>query len=373
MKAVGLILSNIHDKNIPELTSIRSIGSVPFGGRYRLIDFALSNMVNSGITSVGIITKSNYQSLMDHVGSGKEWDLVRKNGGLFMLPPFSDNQDEVYETRLQALNNVMNFLCRAPHELVVLSDSDMVLNIDIDKVIDYHIEKNADVTCVYKEMVLDGDEGRLVSVIKTNVDGKVVDIKTAKPEKAVKAKSVINIWVFNRMLLINLIKETLSRESRADFDLDLIGKNLNKINVVGYAFEGYFAWITSLSRYFKHNMDLLDKKVRDNLFNQKYMAVYTKVKDSPPTSYRANAQVKNSFVADGCVIDGYVENSIIFRGVTVGRGCVIKNSILMQDTIVLDNAQLNCVIADKNVVIKSGRNLSGCENMPFYIGKNSIV
>lgn len=373
MKAVGIVLSNIHDKDIPELTTIRSIGSVPFGGRYRLIDFSLSNMVNAGITKVGIITKSNYQSLMDHVGSGKEWDLVRKNGGLYILPPFSDNQDNLYETRLQALNGIMNFLERCQEEVVVLSDANMVCNIDLEDVLDKHAEAGADITCVYKEMTLSGDEGHKISKIKTDVNGKVVDISTARPVKNVKVKSVINIWAINRPILISMIKDTLSRTRNADFDLDMIGKNLDKINIVGYKFEGYFAWITSLTKYYHHNMDLLDKEVRDNLFNQKYKAIYTKVKDSAPTSYRANAKVKNSFIADGCVIDGVVENSIIFRGVTVSRGCVVKNCILMQDSVVMDNANLNCVIADKNVVIKNGRQLSGCESLPFFIGKNSIV
>ena len=373
MKAVGIVLSNIHDKDVPELTGIRSIGSVPFGGRYRLVDFALSNLVNSGITTVGIVTKSNYQSLMDHVGSGKEWDLVRKNGGLFILPPFSNNQDNLYETRVQALYGVIHFLERSHEDVVVLTDTNMVCNIDLAAVMANHAAKKADVSCVYKEMVLTGDEGNKISAIKTDTKGKVVDIATAKPLKDVKVKSVINIWVINRVLLISLLRDALSRNSNADFDLDLIGKNLDSLNVVGYEFEGYFAWITSLAKYYHHNMELLNKEVRDNLFNQKHKAIFTKIKDSAPTSYRNGAKVKNSFIADGCVIDGVVENSIIFRGVSVGRGCVVKNCILMQDSIIMDNANINCVIADKNVVIKSGRTLSGCESMPFYISKNSIV
>ena len=373
MKAVGIILSNIHDKDIPELTSIRSIASVPFGGRYRLIDFALSNMVNSGITTVGIVTKSNYQSLMDHVGSGKEWDLVRKNGGLFILPPFSDNQDNLYQTRLQALSGIMNFLQRCEQDYVVIADSNMVCNIDLNDVMDKHEEQKADITCIYKEMVLTGDEGYKISAVKTDVDGRVVDISTASPMKDVKVKSVINMWVFNRPLLINLIRETLSRTSDADFDLDMVGRNIDKCKIVGYAFEGYFAWITSLAKYFRHNMDLLKKAVRDELLNQKHKYIYTKIKDSAPTSYRSEAKVKNSFIADGCVIDGVVENSVIFRGVTIGRGSVVKNCILMQDSVVMDNVSLNCVIADKNVLIKHGRNLSGCESLPFFINKNSII
>lgn len=373
MKAVGLILSNIHDKDLPELTGKRSIGSVPFGGRYRLIDFSLSSMVNSGITSVGIITKSNYRSLMDHLGSGKDWDLARKNGGLMILPPFSDNQDNLYETRLQAIYGVINFLDRSDEDLVVLSDANMVLNIDLEDVMEKHVEAGADVTCVYKEMTLTGGEGHKVSAIKTNSHGKVVDITTASPTRSLKVKGVINIWVFNRLTLIMMVREALSRRSDADFDLDMVGKNLDKLNVLGYEYQGYFAWITSLPKYYQHNMELLNQNVRDNLFNKKYSSIYTKIKDSAPTSYRSGANVRKSFIADGCVIDGEVENSIIFRGVTIGKGCVVKNSILMQDTVVMDNAKLHCVISDKDVVIKSGRKLSGCETLPFFIGKNSIV
>ncbi len=373
MKAVGVILSNIHDKDVPELTSLRSIASVPFGGRYRLIDFALSNMVNSGITTIGIVTKSNYRSLMDHVGSGKEWDLVRKNGGLFILPPFSDSQDNLYQTRLQALDGIMNFLQRCGHDNVVIADSNMVCNIDLDDVIDKHEEQKADITCIYKEMVLDGDEGSKISAIKTDSKGKVIDISTMSPKKNAKVKSSINIWVIKRLLLISLIKETLSRANDADFDLDMVGKNIDKLNIVGYAFNGYFAWITSLVKYFNHSMDLLKKEVRDELFNQKHKYIYTKIKDSAPTSYRSEAKVKNSFIADGCVIDGEVENSIIFRGVTIGRGSVVKNCILMQDTSVMDGVSLNHVISDKSVLIRPGRNLSGCESLPFFINKNSII
>ena len=372
MKAVGIILSNIHDKNIPELTKVRSIASVPYGGRYRLIDFTLSNMVNSGITKVGVITKSNYQSLMDHVGSGKEWDLVRKNGGLFILPPFSDNSDNLYETRLQALNGVMSFLERCQEEIVVLSDSNIVCNMNLDDIMQKHVDSKADITCVYKPMTV-CDTNYTVTSIQVDENDNVVDIASSKPSECKDVNAVVNLWVINRPLLIALIKDTLSREFKADFNLDVIGKNIGKIKIVGYKFDGYLAWITSLAKYYECNMELLEKDVRDELFNQKYRAIYTKVKDSAPTSYRSGAKVKNSFIADGCVVDGIVENSIISRGVTIGKGCVIKNSIILQDSVIMENASLNCVITDKDVVIKSGRTLSGCEELPFFLGKGTIV
>jgi glucose-1-phosphate adenylyltransferase len=374
VKAVGVVLSNIHDGNIPELTNLRSVASVPFGGRYRLVDFALSNMVNAGINKVGIITKNNYRSLMDHIGTGRDWDLARKNGGLFFLPPFFDALDTgLYETRLQALGGALGFLEKSTEEYIVLSDTDGICNLDFDAVLDEHIEKDADITCVYKEMTLTGNEGKSVCVIQTDDKGYVFDISgvSGKSEKPVKC--VVNMWVAKRTLIMDLVKETMMRDRNASFELQLIGNNLKKLKVAGYRFDGYFAWMTSLERYYAHSMELLNQNVRDELFNQKHRAVFTKVRDSAPTSYRANADVKNSVIADGCIINGKVENCILFRGVTVGKGSAVKNCVLMQDSTVGDDCTLDSVIADKNVVVRNGRRLAGCDALPYFIAKNRIL
>ncbi len=370
MRAVGIVFSNIHDKNVPELVRIRTLGSIPFGGRYRLIDFPLSNMVNSGIDTVGIITKSNYQSLMDHVGSGKYWDLARKDGGLIILPPFGDlGNDSLYTSRLEALKGITSFLSHADEEYVVMTDCDSVCRMNYNEILDYHIRNRADITLVYKKMVPDMTseepattftvfENRITGLAyKTEADGKEANVFT-------------NVFIMKRSLLLSIIMDSISRGKR-HFMTDIIADNLKSMRIMGYEHKGFFAGITSFQAYFESNMSLLDPANRNELFGDRN--VFTKVKDSAPTKYGNNASVKNSLIADGCVVEGTVENSIIFRGVKVDRGAVVKNSIVMQDTVIGTGASLNYIIVDKNVSIKDGRYLSGAENHPFYVAKGMMV
>ncbi len=369
-KAVGIIFSNIHDNNVPELARIRTLGSIPFGGRYRLIDFPLSNMVNSGIYTVGIITKNNYQSLMDHVGSGKDWDLARKDGGLIILPPYGDTDSGgLYTSRLEALKGITSFLFRADEEYVVMTDCDAVSRIDYSEVIEYHIRNHADITLVYKKVkdynlsdenltTFDIDNGRIVGVnYKTHVDKKSANVFT-------------NIFVMKKSLLQNIVMDSIAHNKK-HFMTDVIASNLKGMNVMGFEHKGSYFGITSLQAYFESNMKMLDSDVRHEIFGDK--SVFTKIRDSAPTKYGNSAIVKNSMIADGCVIEGEVENSILFRNVKVARGAVVKNSIVMQNTVLGENSTLNCIIADKNVVIRDKRTLSGSENHPFYIGKGIMI
>lgn len=374
MTAVGLIFSNIHDNNIPELTKMRTLGSVPFGGRYRLVDFALSSMVNSGITKIGIVTHNNYQSLMDHLGNGKDWDLARRSGGIKILPPYisafeNAASNKYYSSRLEALLGTVNFFNRCNEDYVVMSDCDVICNVDLNDVIEQHIRTEADITFVTKMTTHSSHE--TVSVVECDKDGIITDIVDRK-NVSKKSRVYINIMVLKRTYLLTVLEIAISR-GYTSFMRDVVRKNIKKEKYMIYDYQGCYAHIGSMESYFDCSMQLLESETREQLFGIKNRPVLTKIRNSAPTRYCDGAKVSNSVVAEGCVIEGTVENSIIFRGVHVGKGAVVKNCILFQDTYVCQNAELNCVITDKNVMIKDKRKLSGHQTMPFYIGKNMSV
>lgn len=365
--ALGLIFTNLHEENVPELVRLRTMASIPYGGRYRIIDFVLSNMVNSGITTVGLMTTNNYRSLIDHIGSGKEWDLARKDGGLILLPPFSEKNDKLYTTRLEALSTLAGFLSRRKEKYIVLADCDGVANFDIADILEYHESKNADITLVTHYGTLSHRSDFMI--VESNKDGRISDVKiTPQLPKGTKANIFINLMVFNRQFLINMVEDCISH-GHTSFEKDIIAKQVNSLKLYRYDFKGYYAGIDSMSAYYKHNMELLDKEVRDELFGDRN--IYTKVRDSAPSTYGEDATVKNSLISDGCEIHGVVENSILFRGVKVEKGAVVKNSIIMQDNIIGANTSLDCVITDKNVVISDRKTLSGCSALPYFIQKGT--
>ncbi|MBO5042410.1 MAG: glucose-1-phosphate adenylyltransferase subunit GlgD [Clostridia bacterium] len=376
MTAAGLIFSNIHDQSTPELTRVRTMASVPFGGRYRLIDFALSNMVNSGITKVGLITHYNYQSLLDHIGTGKDWDLARRSGGIKILPPYITAYDnaagqKLYASRLEALMGARDFITRCTEDCFVLSDCDIICNIDLNAVIEDHAKSGADVTFVTKCVdVTDMLISEQVGVISADADRNVTDFVMTKPTGEVNLYT--NIMVVSRNYMMNVLADSVAH-GYTSFFRDIISHSIGKANYRIYEYDGWYAYIGSLESYFACSMQLLTDEARNGLFYVKNRPILTKVRNSAPTKYSDGANVKNSLVADGCVIEGTVENSILFRGVKVGKGTVVKNSILMQDTYTGSDVSLNCVITDKNAVIRDGRTLSGHESLPFFIGKNGSV
>ena len=371
MKAMALVFSNVNDGNLPELTFNRTMGSVPFGGRYRLIDFVLSNFVNSDVTKIGVITKTNYQSLMDHVGTGKSWDLDRKTGGLRLLPPFGTKSSDLYISRIDALRGALNYLSKSSEEYVFLSDCDVVMNFDFKELLNYHIEKNADITLVYKHLDLSKDEAKHTIDIDVDESGRVTGIQTDTYVEGI-ANKYLKVLVMRRGALQYLISDALSR-GKQNFEFDILGTAINDFAVYGYEYNGYYACLDSLQNYYKYSMGLLDKENRDLLFNAPDRQIYTKVKDSPPTKYGNDCRVVNSLVADGCIIEGEVENSILFRGTKVGKGAKVKNCIIMQDSIIGEKAELNAVITDKNVIIRDKIILSGHPLLPFYIGKGKVL
>lgn len=364
---VGVIFSSVNDENVPELTKVRSKGSIPYGGRYRLVDFALSCMVNSGITTVGMITKNNYQSLMDHLGSGKEWDLARKEGGLILLPPYSDESEMLYRNRLEGLKGASAFLKKCKEDFVVVADSDAVYKLDYSKVIEQHAKTNADITLVYHEH----ECGEVNSYIMLDTDktGKVTSIDVNQAAPGVR-KHYINVFVARTSYLLNLIRTAISR-GYSSFSGDILIPAAKTGGIYAYKYEGYYQSIDSLQSYFKANMDLLNKKVRSELFDDR--DIYTKINDAAPAKFTAEAKVSNSLIHDGCLIEGTVENSILFRGVKVGKGAVVKNCILMSENVVGDGCKLAYVISDKDVAVSEGTSLAGCAKKPYFINKGMHI
>ena len=368
MAAVGVIFSNIHDENIPELSHQRTMGSLPFGGRYCLIDFSLSNLVNSGVSTVGIITKNNYQSLMDHLGSGKDWDLARKTGGLILLPPFGNFDSEgLYKSRLEALKGITGFLNRRNEDYVILCDCDGVYRMDYSDVVDYHIANQADITLVCHNEEIENSSS--YTVVKTDESGRIIDMKSSEKVRG-NGMFYSNVMVIGRVFLLSLINDAVVRGYKSFHD-DILMKRFRSLKMYAYEFSGYHATIDSLASYFKHNMELLDKSIRDELFGAR--DIYTKVRDSAPSKYGDSSVVKNSLISDGCTVEGTVENSILFRGVKVGKGTVIRNSIVMQDTVIGDNVSMDYVITDKNVVIRDRRVLAGCDIQPYFLSKGTMI
>ncbi len=367
-KVLGLIFASLHDSLVIDLTKHRTMGSIMFGGRYRLIDFPLSNMVNSGIYDVGVITKSNYGSLLDHLGSGREWDLARKKGGLHLLPPFSQHDGSIYRGRLEALNNVWPFVEHSHAEYVVMADCDYVTNIDFEAVIEQHIATGADITAVYGKYRYSEESGSCVDVLEMNEEGRIESV-LIDPKISGEFNISLDMFVMRKDFLSRIVKEAASK-SQYSLVRDILQARVNEFKFMGYEHKGYFSRIDSVKSYYEANMALLDCKNRDALFLPD-APIYTKIGDNGPVKYGIDSKVKNSLIADGCIIEGTVENCILFRGCKIGKGSVVKNCVLQQGTKIGSKCELTSVITDKNVEIVDGRVLTGSESYPIYIGKNA--
>ena len=377
MTVAGLIFSNKQDQGFPEMTRRRTTASIPFACRYRLIDFPLSNMVNSDINTIGVVTHYNYQSLMDHIGAGKDWDLARRSGGIKILPPYvtafeNHAAGKLYESRLEALMGSVNFINRCGADYIVLSDCDVIMNIDLSAVIEDHIRNDAYITMVAKKVnAKDALFGHNADVLSIAEDGRVTSLSYTAPAKG-NYYAHTNLMVVSRTDLQNIVSDSIAHRYTS-FSNDIIIRQLKKKNIRAYIYDGFCASVNSFESYFNVSMKMLEDDVRADLFANRDRQIFTKVRNSAPTKYDTGARVNNSMIADGCIIEGEVENSIIFRGVHVGKGSVVKNCILLQDTHIDDNVHLNCVVADKNVIVKAGRTLSGHETMPFFIDKDATV
>ena len=374
--AMGIIFPNSYDSLVPELVSHRLMASIPFASRYRMIDFLLSSMVNSGIDNISIVLRQNYRSLMDHLGSGREWDLTRKNGGLNIIPPFSERGIKVYSGRVEALNTILPLLRSSKEKYVVLSDANIAANIRFDEVIAEHEASGANVTMLYYKADLSTRSGYtrkdtddFYYTLQLDEDNRVNEIHINAQDVGVQNHSM-NIYVVDREFLITQVEDATVR-GKIYFERDVLLPNLDKFLVKAYEFTGYVALINSIKSYFDENMALLKQENADALFAGNN--IYTKVRDDNPTRYTATAQAKNIMAADGCVIEGTVENCVLFRGVKIAKGAVVKNCILMQDTVIAENTTAEYLITDKNVTITANQEVKGTTSYPMYIAKRKIV
>lgn len=367
---LGLVFANMHDTTLGDMTKNRTMGSVMFGGRYRLIDFPLSNMVNSGISKVGVITKSNYQSLLDHLGSAREWDLARKKGGLYILPPFGNVESTLYRGRIEALYGAMSFIKHSRAKYVILSDCDVVTNIDYKPIVAAHIESGADITAVAHTGVYSSDDIKTSTVFNVDADKNVTSV-LINPDISGTCTTSLNVFVMSMDFLIETVNDAMAR-GNVSFERNILQEKCRELKIKIYEYDNYFSKLNSPESYFKSNMALLEPENARKLFVPK-RSIYTKVSDNAPVKYDLDSKVSNSLIADGCIIEGEVENSVLFRGVKVGKGAKVKNCILMQGTVVGDNAELSYLITDKNVSICENHILTSSPQYPMYVGKGASV
>ncbi len=373
--ALGILFPNSYDSLVPDLVGERLMASIPFAGRYRMVDFMLSSMVNCGIDNVSLIVRKNYHSLMDHLGSGREWDLTRKNGGLNIVPPFADKSVKVYNGRVEALSNILDFLRSQKEQYVVMSDTNIAANFDFKAMINEHITSGADVTIAYSKEEIPASSRQTISTNRGLYytldveDGIVKEIYINPKDEGIQNFS-LNIYVVGREFLIEQIHNAFVR-GYSYFERDIVAPQLDTLKVHGFLFEGYIARISDMKNYFDENMKLLDDANVDALFSPS--PIYTKIRDDNPTRYIQGAVAKNIMAADGCVIEGEVENCVLFRGVKIAKGAKVKNCVLMQDTVVGEGASVEYLITDKNVTISAGKEVKGTDTFPVYVAKNQTV
>lgn len=372
MNALGIIFAYTNNDRLKELTEKRTPASMPVGSRYRMIDFPLSNMVNSNITKVGIITRNNYQSLMDHVGNGKEWDLSRKRDGLYILPPYAWRDDGMVEYLgwMDALASAATFIRRSREKYVVLVNGDCVCNIDYESILDEHIQRGAEMTCVYRRGVLPDDTSRY-AVYTVEDDDRITDMRFG-PGIPGEVCIGMDMVIMERATLEMEVKESIMRgESNRMHEMPF--SSMAKHKVYGHEFTGYAWRLDDVHSYMQINMHMLNEAVREDLFNNPNGRIYTKVRDEMPAQYLEGAKVSNSLIADGCIIEGEVENCILARGVRIGKGAKVSNSIVLQKSEILGEAHLEHVIVDKDAIVRIGRTLIGRENLPVLVKKGMVV
>ena len=369
-KLHGIIFAYRSNADLRELTQHRNTCSVPYGGRYRTIDFMLSNFVNAGMVDVGIIVHANYQSLLDHLGSGKDWDLSRKHGGLRILPPFgyaNKQRGGVCRGRMDALEGVYSYLKNIKQEHVVLAGGDIAVNLPMRDIYEQHIKSGADITAVCTRNPK-GDP-KSSDYFTIGAEGRVTDV-FVHPYAPEGCES-LEVYILSKSLLLSLV-DHCAAHNIPSFSQGVLQSRVHTLNIVPYIFDGYAARLQSVPGYFARSMELLDPKVRADLFVPD-RPIKTKDQSNPSTYYGENGRSVNSLVADGCIIEGTVSNSILFRGVRVEAGAHVENCILMQGTTIQQGAVLKYTITDKNVHVNPGRMLMGHATYPLAIAKDETV
>ena len=373
--AAGIIFSSLNNNTLSRLTADRTVAAIPFACRYRLADFCLSNMINANISNISMVVNYNYRSLLEHIGSGKDWDLARRESGVNFVSPFQSaanaTEAKMFSTHLEALKSMRAYITEMKEEYVVLMDSDNVLNIDLQKVISEHEKSGANVTIVTHK-VDKNYSAKHPRMMISSVAGKITDIAMSAVYNDRHPDLALGIFVMSTLFLRRLIEEAVAYDLNS-FTAYLL-KNCKTQSYKAYRYDGYVATVSSFLDYYRCSMEIVkNTSARETLFDKREAPIFTRVHNSAPTMYKTDARVENSMLADECVIEGTVINSVLFRGVKVERGAVVKNSILFRGTHVSRGATLNCIVADKDVYISENVNLSGNENMPFYIQKNRKI
>lgn len=362
---LGLINLYEDESGMGVLTKNRPLAAVPTAGRYRLIDFALSNLVNAGVRTVGVLVRDKYRSLIDHLRSGKEWDLARKRDGLYILPPGVTDNTQCQSDVENFLFN-LDYIFAATEDFVVICGSQAVCNLPIEQAFQYHLAVGADVTIIGRDWPDDGigpclslDDGGQVTSICDPIDSLPYDVQP------------LGFYILSKSLMAELVRECAA-QGACDLFADGVLKNIDRLKVCVFRHGGYVARIDSVASYYQHQMELLNPRVWQELFFR-YGNIFTKVKDEAPAKYLAQARVKNSLVANGCIVEGTVENSILFRSVIIEKGAVVRNSILTQNTRVGPDVRLTNVLCDKDSQITAGRCLNGSAARPFIVEKGSVI
>ena len=370
MNVMGIIFAN--DASMDDLTLKRTIGSIPFGGRYRQVDFHLSNMAAAGIRHIGVISRHNYQSLINHIGSGEEWGLELEEGGLEFLTPFAMSTSHSYRGKLENLFFAMNFLDYGPDdEYVVMADAAILCNIDLNSVLSSHISSGKDLTIVTKAGYANGSR-QLDLAIKLNDVGEIEDLAVDYVAPCDYLASM-DLFVISKVLLRKLVREFIARNLfHMDRDLVLSSWQKGNISINVYQFPGLVMFNDSVEQYFQNSLALLDSTIRHDLFYYNH-PVYTKVRDRVPSYYGEESNIDNCIVADGCMLEGNVAQSVLFRQVTVKEGARVENCVIMNDTIIGENCELKYVILDKDVIIRPGAKLIGTPSNPIIIKRGEIV
>lgn len=369
---MGVIYTGENDALLRELTMTRAIAALPVAGRYRVIDFLVSALVNGGVHNVGVIMQKNYHSLMDHLGSGKEWDLHGKNDGLYVLPPFLTRENVgLYSGILDALRSNTNYLSRSRQEYVILCGSNLICNPHIDTFVQQHLDSSADITMMYtrEEGVRRNEFGAYLQVDES---GRVMDMEV-EPTHPTLECTFMDIMILKRGYLRQLVDDGVAHgqhDLKKEVLLPLIRNQTAR--VCGWEYTGPAWRLDSVQSYFQFNQEILDSETRHKLFADD-LPVYTKVRDEMPARYSDHATVVNSLVADGCIIEGTVENSILFRGVRIASDAYVKNCVIMQDGQVHSGAQVENCILDKQAVIKRNARLIGPQAYPIVIAKNMMI
>ncbi len=365
MNVMGLVFANIYDSSLGELTNKRTMASLPYGGRYRLIDFTLSNLSNAGVRHIGIITKHNYQSLMNHIGSGEEWDLELAENGLEFLTPYSMGHAGPYRGKLDAIESAKSYLSLAQEEYVIVADADVLCGIDLNLVLEDHIASGKDITVIVKGDVCDGE--RLVDLaVKLNKKGEITDmgVDYSAPKGYLAS---MGMFILKRELLMQVAEDSVAH-NYFRFERDLVLRCfMNKqLTVNAYEYKDIALYNESTSEFFRNNLALIDEDVRRSLFKAD-LPIYTKVRDQVPCFYGENCEIDDCIVADGCMLEGVAEHSVLFRGVKLQEGSKVKNCVVMADTVIGKNAELENCILDKNVVIGDGVRLIGTPEHPVIL------